>query len=140
LRDGRCRSSGEGLEQIEEVQPVTEANLSMMIDDVVDDLPRTFRRERDARERAKREEEERKRAATLTFSPDTARYDGEGVPAVVTRFDVPFGRLMLFYIKAVFAAIPALILLGGLLWLAGDVLRTLFPWLIKMQILIRFPG
>jgi len=57
-----------------------------------------------------------------------------------TRFDVPFVRLMLFYIKAVFAAVPALIILGGLLWLAGDVMRTLFPWLVKMQILIRFPG
>jgi hypothetical protein len=53
---------------------------------------------------------------------------------------VPFVRLMLFYIKAVFAAVPALIILGGLLWLAGDVMRTLFPWLVKMQILIRFPG
>ena len=119
---------------------MTEANFSMMIDDAVDDLPRTFRRERDARERAKREEEERKRVATLAFNPDTERFEGEGVPAVVTRFDVPFTRLMFFYIKAVFAAIPALIILGALLWLAGDVLRTLFPWLIKMQILIRFPG
>jgi hypothetical protein len=64
----------------------------------------------------------------------------EAVPAAVTRFDVPFFRLMAFFIKAVFAAIPALIILGALLWLAGDVLRNLFPWLVKMQILIRFPN
>ncbi len=124
---------------------MTEANFSMLIDDTTDDLPRTFKRERDARERAKREEEERKRAATLTFNPDSgreryARYEGEGAPAVVTRFDVPFISLMFFFIKAVFAAVPALIILGTMLWLAGDLLRTLFPWLVKMQILIRFPG
>ena len=58
----------------------------------------------------------------------------------MTRFDVPFLSLMTFFIKSVFAAVPALILLGVMLWLAGDVLRTLFPWLVKMQILIRFPS
>ena len=31
--------------------------------------------------------------------------------ATVTAFDVPFGKLMMFFIKAVFAAIPALLLL-----------------------------
>ena len=125
---------------------MTDANFSLMMDEALDDLPRTVRRERDA-QRAAREDEERKRAAKLTygFAAGARRddYDGgepDAMPAVVTRFDVPFVRLMLFYIKAVFAAVPALIILGGLLWLAGDVMRTLFPWLVKMQILIRFPG
>jgi hypothetical protein len=125
---------------------VTDANFSLMMDEALDDLPRTVRRERDA-QRAAREDEERKRAAKLTygFAAGARRDDYEGaepdaMPAVVTRFDVPFVRLMFFYIKAVFAAVPALIILGGLLWLAGDVMRTLFPWLVKMQILIRFPG
>ncbi len=126
---------------------MTDANFSLMMDEALDDLPRTVRRERDA-QRAAREDEARKRAAKLTygFSAGERRddYDGsperDAIPAVVTRFDVPFVRLMMFYIKAVFAAVPALIILGGLLWLAGDVMRTLFPWLVKMQILIRFPG
>ena len=125
---------------------MTDANFSLMMDEALDDLPRTVRRERDA-QRAAREDEARKQAAKLTygFSSGVSRddYDGgerDAMPAVVTRFDVPFVRLMLFYIKAVFAAVPALIILGALLWLAGDVMRTLFPWLVKMQILIRFPG
>ena len=125
---------------------MTDANFSLMMDEALDDLPRTVRRERDA-QRAAREDEARKRAAKLTygFAAGARRddYDDgerEAMPAVVTRFDVPFVRLMLFYIKAVFAAVPALIILGGMLWLAGDVMRTLFPWLVKMQILIRFLG
>ncbi len=48
-------------------------------------------------------------------------------PATVVRFDVPFTHLMGFFIKAVFAAIPALILLGVLLWFAGSLLKTLLP-------------
>jgi hypothetical protein len=39
---------------------------------------------------------------------------------------------MRFFIKAVFAAIPALIILAGLLWLAGQGLSTYFPQLSKM--------
>jgi len=131
---------------------VSEVNFSLLADEGVDDLPRTLRRERDARERAAREEEERMLRATRTHDFDLARglepadypapeHEGpEAVPAVVTQFDVPFLRLMAFFIKAVFAAIPALIILGVLLWFAGDVLRNLFPWLVKMQILIHFPN
>jgi hypothetical protein len=124
---------------------VSEAQFTLTADEAVDDLPRTLRREREARERAKREDEDRKREATLTFAPErgsgTGGYAGqEAVPAVVTRFDVPFLSLMAFFIKAVFAAVPALIILGVMLWLAGDLLRTMFPWLVKMQILIRFPN
>ncbi len=88
--------------------------------------------------------EAKARAATLThdFGASDAPYDARlaPVPGTVTRFDVPFVHLMLFFIKAVFAAIPALIILGVLLWFAGDLLRNLFPWLVKMQILIRFPN
>ncbi|MFN3868852.1 MAG: hypothetical protein ACK4MF_07300, partial [Hyphomicrobiaceae bacterium] len=62
------------------------------------------------------------------------------LPAAVTRLDVPFFHLMTFFIKAVFAAIPALLLLGGLLWGAGHLLQTYFPWLVKAQILIHFPN
>jgi len=125
---------------------VTDTDFTLTADGDIDDLPRTLRREREAREQAAREDEARKRRATLThdFAPAGAAPDlehmQEAPAATVTRFDVPFTHLMVFFIKAVIAAIPALILLGALLWLAGDVLRNLFPWLVKMQILIRFPN
>jgi len=35
---------------------------------------------------------------------------------------------------------PALILLGIILWTAGHLLMTYFPWLVKLQILIRVPN
>ena len=62
------------------------------------------------------------------------------MPARVVRLDVPFLRLVAFFLKAVLAAIPALILLGVILWFGGHLLQTYFPWLIKAQILIHFPG
>lgn len=115
-------------------------------DEASDDLPRTLRRERDARQRAAREKEDKARAATLTH--DFGRSDERpgqmfatdaGAGVAVTRFDVPFLHLMLFSIKAVLAAIPALVLLGVLLWFAGALLKTYYPELVHMQILISFP-
>ncbi len=67
-------------------------------------------------------------------------YPDDMQPALVRRLEVPFVHLMLFFIKAVFAAIPALIILAVLLWLGGAALQTFFPQLVKMQILIRFPN
>ena len=58
----------------------------------------------------------------------------------MNRFEVPFGHLMMFFIKAVFAAIPALIILTALLWLGGNVLKAFYPELIHMQILVTFPN
>lgn len=128
-------------------------NFSLTADENPDDLPRTLRREREARLAEAREREARARSSTLThgfgaadpgFSaqapaqPDASLLDP--VPAAVTRFDVPVLHLMFFFIKAVFAGIPALFILGVLLWLAGDLLQMLFPWLIKTQILIQFPN
>ena len=40
----------------------------------------------------------------------------------------------MFFIKAVFAAIPALIALIALLWLFGQGLQSYFPQLVKMKI------
>ena len=97
----------------------------LMADEGSDDLPRTLRREREARERAAREREAKARAATLThdFGASDAREDrshcsadGASAARPSTRFDVSFGHLMMFSIKAVMAAIPALILLGVLMW------------------------
>lgn len=115
-----------------------------------EDLPRTLRREREARERAKREDEERKLKATRThdFEPVTvapASYsvprpaDYDASPAVVKRFEVPFFHLMAFFLKAVVAAIPAMVLLGVLLWFAGAALKSAYPQLVHTEVVIRVP-
>ena len=60
--------------------------------------------------------------------------------ATFTRIKVPFFSLMGFFIKAVFAAIPALLILIAMLYGLGLALQAYFPQLIKMKILISFPG
>jgi len=109
-----------------------------------DDLPRTLRREREARERQARERqarEMRERAAAMAyhgFGPHVS--EGKSAPpGTITRLDLPFLHLTAFFLKAVFAAVPALIVLGLLLWGVGHVLLNWFPDLVKMQILILFP-
>ena len=120
-----------------------------------DDLPRTLRREREAQARRAREQELElpdgaDRPAAGGDAPpfegpafEDERYDYDDIdpaPATVTRLDVPFLHLMVFFLKAVIAGIPALILLLAILWLCGEVLTATFPELIKMQILIRMPN
>ena len=56
------------------------------------------------------------------------------------RFDVPFLQLSAFFLKAVLAAIPALLLLGVLLFFAGKGLQAYFPELVHTKILISFPN
>lgn len=110
-----------------------------------DDLPRTIRREREAREREAREREARERqarereAAGPPPMPQIEREAAYSAPmpapgSTVTDIDMPFLRLMTFFIKAVFAAIPALIMLTALLWLFGQGLQSFFPQLVKMKI------
>ena len=124
--------------------------------DETDDLPRTFRREKEARAREARERAARERAAAPSLSTgaddysrqprvynsavDGLRVDEKAPAATVRSFDVPFTHLVAFFLKAVLAAIPALILLGVILWFAGAGLQALFPQLIKMKILIGFPN
>ena len=116
---------------------MSEPTLSMTADD---DLPRTIRREREAqREARERERLAREREAAAAVSAPSIENEGAygalaSPPATVTDIDVPFFRLMTFFIKAVFAAIPALIALTALLWLFGQVLQTVFPQLLKMKI------
>lgn len=117
----------------------------LMADEGAEDLPRTLRREKEARERAARESEAKARAATLTHAFDAeerhaAPVAADATGATVTRFDVPFTHLMAFSIKAVLAAIPALVLLTVLLWIGGNLLKAYFPELIHMQIAITFPN
>lgn len=118
-----------------------------------DDLPRTLRREREAREREARE---RTAAASHPSAapqqvPMSASYgvpepsfipqlDEQAPAARVTRFDVPFLHLVAFFIKASLAAIPGLLLLGAILWVVGHLAQTFFPQLVKLQILIWFPN
>lgn len=174
----------------------------LMAGEGIEDLPRTIRREREARERAAREREAAERAAreqeeiaaramevrdreaksrervahkrdhrrehardqnrdtslSHDFAPvapqaERTDYDRDDYTApsvfrsqpsasnatAVSRFDVPFAHLMAFSIKAVVAAIPALVLLTAILWVGGALLKAFFPELIHMQILITFP-
>lgn len=112
---------------------MSEPTFSMTADD---DLPRTIRRERDAREREAREQQAREREPSIAARA-IEREGAYGMPApaaTVTAIDVPFLRLMMFFIKAVFAAIPAMLALTALLWLFGQGLQSYFPQLLKMKI------
>lgn len=137
---------------------MSEPSLTMTADD---DLPRTFRREREARERAQREREAAgvdSAAAGPTlrvglgsgFTPQPMAgpqpmraldedLDLPAPPATVTAFDVPFWKLSLFLVKVVLAGIPALLLLGAILYGLGQALQTFFPALVKLKILITIP-
>jgi hypothetical protein len=96
------------------------------------DLPRTLLREREKQEREARNQ------AQSALGRGQAHADGP-VQAMVTRLQLPFLRLVFFFIKAAFAAIPALAILGVILWIAGHLLQLYYPELVKMQILIQFP-
>lgn len=107
-----------------------EPTFSMTADD---DMPRTIRREREARERQARE-----RAAAIAQPVPMMEHEsafGDPPPrSTVSDIDVPFFRLMMFLVKAVFAGIPALVMLTALLWLLGQGLQSFFPQLVKMKI------
>jgi hypothetical protein len=112
-----------------------EPTFSMTADD---DLPRTIRREREARERQARE---RQAAAVPAFDREVAPALELPAPppATVVDIDMPFAKLAMFFIRAVFAAIPALIVLTAILWVFGHTLQLFFPQLLKMKILIYMP-
>lgn len=112
-----------------------------------DDLPRTLRRERDAREREMREREmppatpdEAPYAHSAAFAGQPYGYDyapaGDG-GVTVTRLKVPFVHLMAFFLKATLAAIPAMLLLGVLLWGFGQGLKHFFPALRHFEIVVK---
>ncbi len=136
-------------------------NFPLTAEDGHDDLPRTLRRAREEREQAKREAERATNAApeppkfsNSPGSPAQAQTNNEHLSigassdaasmeasedGVVRRLDIPFLHLMAFFIKAVFAAVPAMLLLIALLWGFGNVLEALYPEFIKMKIQIYFP-
>lgn len=114
---------------------MTDTYFPLLGDDHSDDLPRTLRRERDAREREARERNAKARAATLThdFRSQEPTFNAAPLalsPAAVMRFDVPFTHLMLFFLKSALAALPALVLLGAIVWMAITLVRTNYPELL----------
>ncbi len=128
---------------------MSDTHFPLSADDDIDDLPRTLRREhaaRAARERESYTPEMRAPPAPEMAAPVDAHYGSESyveeepVPAVVQQLDIPFFHMMGFFLKAVLAAIPALILLGAIVWGAGEILQNYFPWLLKMKIVILFPN
>ncbi len=120
----------------------------------MDDLPRTLRREKEARAREAREREARERDAQPSglsapqpepspiHRPTLTPPIPQRTPTLPLsdRSTCRFFRLMLFFLKAVFAAFPAMIVLAGLLWLGGQALEAAFPELLKAKILITFPN
>lgn len=114
-----------------------------------DDLPRTLRRARDERDAREREANGERFPSSLKAAMAAASDSARAAPAdqlpardgvTVTRLNVPFKNLVAFFMKAVFAALPALLVLMIVLWTIGEVLQRYFPWLLKMRILIQFPG
>jgi hypothetical protein len=105
-----------------------------------DDIPRTFRREREARERAAASQVPEPSVSYAHPQSYDAAFGSDVPPGVVKKFKVPFFSLMAFFIKAVLAAIPALILLSAILWGGGQLLTKYFPLLLKMKIVISFPN
>lgn len=108
-----------------------------------DDLPRTLRRERDARRQAQSLQQGGPSSAPSIPEDQTRSFvtdePGEGPPVTVTAFDVPFMKMVTFYLKSVVAAIPALILLGLVMFAMGQIAQRFLPWLVKMRIMISFP-
>lgn len=131
---------------------MTDVNFPLTADSDFDDLPRTLRREKEARAREAREARERRERekqsmdASLGDPPfylararsAPVAYGDEPIPAAVQRFHVPFAHLVLFFLKAVLAAIPALILLGVILYYAGKGLEAYDPDLVRMKIMVTF--
>ncbi len=129
----------------------------------LDDLPRTLRREHEARAREARERDgpslgtpshaSTAPAVTAPQAPDMTYMATEtyaapqgsivaagNVPAVVKAVDVPFGDLVAFFLKAVVAAVPAMLLMMIMLWGIGQIIEIVAPHLLKMKILISFPN
>ena len=118
--------------------------------DDADDLPRTLRRAREqqAREQSAQPDAhgwDRGRSGSpssayhVAANPYDTPLTAVAGPVAVNRLQVPFFSLMGFLVKAVFAGIPALLILVGLFYGLGIALQTYFPQLIKMKILITFP-
>lgn len=106
-----------------------------------DDLPRTLRREREAREREARDREMRAQSsfgapepAPSYTPPASTTFLDDPQPATVRRFDVPFLHLVTFFLKATVAAIPALILLAAIVIGGTHAAKFVFPNIEVLQV------
>lgn len=112
-----------------------------MVSDPADDLPRTLRREREARERAAARIPDlgtaREPAApTKDFGAPWPPRESDLQPAIVRAIDVPFFRLVTFFLKAALAALPALALLTVICIAAGQGLKLIAPDLRVFRIVV----
>ena len=114
---------------------MAEPRLTLPGDEDDHDLPRTLRRAR----------AEQAHGGEARFSDTTERREPSGVHSgqvdedddyewasdevTVTRLRIPFFHLMGFFVKAAFAAIPALIILTIVLIGIGTALKNVFPGL-----------
>ena len=129
-----------------------------------EDLPRTVRQQKEARARDQMAREilntpraafgattgTRAGAASSISHLDTD-YRGGEFPShptsppgeypltTVSRLQIPFLHMVGFFLKAVVAAIPALLLLTLILWAGGQFAKHFMPWLVQAQINITFP-
>lgn len=124
-----------------------------------EDLPRTVRQQKEARKRDQaareilnppRSSASSPRAASSMANQLAGEYrgsefavaqspPGEYPRATVSRLQLPFLHMVGFFLKAVVAAIPALILLMLILWGVGQIAKHFLPWLVQMKIDITFP-
>ncbi len=104
-----------------------------------DDLPRTFLRDRERRQSAGTGlasaggYADPGRAHAIDLPPDEA-----GPPVTVRAFDVPFMKMVRFFIKAAVAAIPGLLLLASILFGVGYAARKFGFGVNKIEILLPF--
>lgn len=114
-----------------------------------EDLPRTVKRDKAARQAAIDQATQRSQPAYDPPSRSQGHYQAQSVrdddaypgdlpPVSVQRLDVPFFRLAWFLMKCVLAGIPALLLLFAVLWGLGQAMQKFVPWLVKLRILISF--
>lgn len=122
---------------------MSDPNFPLTADTDMSDLPRTLRREHEARARAAQSGLDAQAGAYAPAAAADTSYAAPAAtdtyPAAVRRFEVPFFHLAGFFMKAVVAAIPALLLLTALLWGFGQILKIAFPELLQMQIVVSFP-
>ncbi len=133
---------------------MTDVNFPLTADSDFDDLPRTLRREKEKRAREARDARDRRERERQTMDasrgeppsyfaramPAPAHFADDPVAAAVRRFEVPFFHLVMFFMKVALAAIPALMVLGVGLYFAGQALEAYIPDLVRMKILVTFPG
>lgn len=137
---------------------MSDVHFPLTADADFDDLPRTVRREKEARAKEaraakmrERERREREEAARLepTFDDDLPAclsrqrptqpvYGDEPVAAAVQRFDVSFAHLVFFFFKAAIAAVPAAIILAVALFYIAKGAAVVFPDLATMKIIVSF--